>query len=43
MFQRMGCRADVKLDGIIAVAREVAEFFHRDMPGSVYKTGAITQ
>jgi hydroxymethylglutaryl-CoA lyase len=42
MFQRMGFRADVKLDGIIAVAREIAGFFHRDMPGSVYKTGAIT-
>ncbi len=41
MFQRMGHRPDLRLDDIIAVARQVAEHFHRDMPGSVYKTGAI--
>jgi hydroxymethylglutaryl-CoA lyase len=42
MFQRMGERTDLQLDGIIAVAREVAEYFHRDMPGMVYKTGPIS-
>ncbi len=41
MLQRMGLRPDLRLDDIIAVARQVAEHFHRDMPGSVYKTGAI--
>ncbi|MBK7259028.1 MAG: hydroxymethylglutaryl-CoA lyase [Ignavibacteriae bacterium] len=41
MFQRMGERTDIQLDGIIAVAREVAEYFHRDMPGMIYKTGPI--
>lgn len=41
LFQRMGARSDIQLDGIIAVAREVAEFFRRDMPGMVYKTGPI--
>jgi hydroxymethylglutaryl-CoA lyase len=42
MLQRMGRRTDVKLDGIIAVANEVAAFFGRAMPGMVHKTGAIS-
>ena len=41
MFQHMGVRTDIHLDGIVAVAREVAEYFHRDMPGMIYKTGPI--
>ncbi len=42
MFQRMGVRTDIQLDGIIAVARQVADHFHRDMPGMIYKTGPIS-
>ena len=41
MFQHMGVRTDIHLDGIVAVAREVAAYFHRDMPGMIYKTGPI--
>lgn len=41
MLQRMGRCTDVQLAGIIAVANEVASFFGREMPGMVYKTGAI--
>jgi hydroxymethylglutaryl-CoA lyase len=41
MLQRMGRRTDVQLDGLIAVANEVAGYFGRDMPGTVYRTGAI--
>jgi len=41
MLQRMNLRKDVDLDGLIAVAGEVAAFFDRDMPGMVYRTGPI--
>ncbi len=41
MVQRMGLRPDVRLDAVIGVANEVAAYFAREMPGSVYKTGAI--
>ena len=39
MLQRMGQRPDVKLDRLVAIAGEVAEFFGREMPGKVYRTG----
>jgi hydroxymethylglutaryl-CoA lyase len=41
MLQRMHLRSEVKLDRVLAVAREVAAFFNRDMSGVVYKTGPI--
>jgi hydroxymethylglutaryl-CoA lyase len=40
-WQRNGARTDVRLDTLLAVARSVAAFFDRDMPGSVYRSGAI--
>ncbi len=40
-FQRMGIRKDVKLETIIAVARDAAAFFNRDLPGTIMKTGSI--
>jgi hydroxymethylglutaryl-CoA lyase len=43
MLQRMGSRTDLRLDGIIAVAQEIAKYFHRDMSGMVYKTGSIAR
>jgi len=41
LLQRSGRRPDVRLDRLIAVAGEVAGFFGRDLPGSVYRTGTI--
>jgi hydroxymethylglutaryl-CoA lyase len=41
MLQRMGLRTDVKLDALIEVASDVARFFGREMPGTVYRTGTI--
>jgi len=41
MLQRMGMRPDVRLDLLLSVARDIAAFFHREMPGMVYKTGSI--
>jgi hydroxymethylglutaryl-CoA lyase len=40
-LQQNGVRTDVRLDKLIEVARDVASFFARDLPGSVYRTGPI--
>ncbi|MBM3908512.1 MAG: hydroxymethylglutaryl-CoA lyase [Gemmatimonadetes bacterium] len=40
-LQRNGHRPDIKLDALIGVARDVASFFVRDLPGCVYKIGPI--
>ena len=41
MLQRSGQRPDVRLDRLVALAGEVARFFGRDLPGSVYRAGTI--
>lgn len=40
-LQRAGLRPDIRLDGLIGVARDVATFFGRELPGCVYKTGSL--
>jgi hydroxymethylglutaryl-CoA lyase len=40
-LQRQGLRPDVSLDRLIAVARDVAAHFGRDMQGYVHRTGPI--
>jgi hydroxymethylglutaryl-CoA lyase len=40
-LQRQGLRADVSLDRLIVVAREVAAHLGRDMQGYVHRTGPI--
>jgi hydroxymethylglutaryl-CoA lyase len=40
-LQRAGQRTDINLDALLAVAHDVAAFFGRDLPGCVYKIGAI--
>lgn len=42
-WQRNGFRADVRLSTLVDVARDVARFFGRDLPGSVYRSGPITE
>jgi hydroxymethylglutaryl-CoA lyase len=42
MFRVMGIRPDVNLDTLIGVARDMAEYFGREMPGTVYRTGTLT-
>ena len=37
-LQRAGLRPDIRMDGLIGVARDVATFFGRELPGCVYKT-----
>jgi hydroxymethylglutaryl-CoA lyase len=40
-LQLQGLRQDVDLERLIGLARNVAEYFGREMPGCVYKTGSI--
>ena len=41
MLHRMGLRTECPLEPLIGVARRIAEFFAREMPGTVYRTGPI--
>ncbi|HAH31716.1 MAG TPA: hydroxymethylglutaryl-CoA lyase [Elusimicrobia bacterium] len=41
VLQREGLRTDMNLDRLIAVARDAALYFGREMQGFVYKTGPI--
>jgi len=40
-LQRMGLRKDIKLDRLLDVAKNVSNFFDRELPGSVLKSGSI--
>jgi hydroxymethylglutaryl-CoA lyase len=40
-LQRAGLRPDVDLAALVAVARDVAAFFGRPLPGHVQQTGPI--
>jgi hydroxymethylglutaryl-CoA lyase len=42
-LQRRGLRKDVRLDPLLTLARDVASWFGREMPGSVYKAGRIPE
>ncbi len=41
-LQRAGVREDINLQTLIEVARDVAGYFGRDLPGCVYKIGPIS-
>lgn len=40
-FQRMGLRKDINLTQLLAVARDVAAHFNRELPGFILKSGSI--
>lgn len=41
-WQRTGLRPDLKLNELITAARDMAQFFDRDLPGMVYKSGPVS-
>lgn len=43
LLHRIGKRQDINLEKLIMLARDVALFFNREMPGLVYKTGPLPQ
>ena len=40
-WQRSGLRPEVDLAALVTVARSVAAFFGREMPGRVHRTGPV--
>ncbi len=42
-LQRAGRRKDIRLETLIEVARDVARYFGREMPGAVYRTGPVPE
>ena len=42
MFNRMGIRNDIALNGIIDVAKEAETFFNRELPGKLLKVGVLS-
>lgn len=42
-LQRCGRRTDIDLEALVTVARDVATFLGRDLPGSVYKVGPVAR
>jgi hydroxymethylglutaryl-CoA lyase len=40
-LQRMGLRKDIRLDVLLVVARQVAKYFDRELPGFILKSGSI--
>lgn len=42
-LQRMGYRQDIQLEDLLAVARQVAAYFNRDLPGFILKSGPIVE
>lgn len=43
MFNRMGLRNDMNLDGIIEVTKEASDYFNRQLPGLIHRTGKIPE
>ena len=41
MFQRMGMRTEIVLSRLVETAADASRFFDRDLPGYVYRTGAL--
>ncbi|RPI05887.1 MAG: hydroxymethylglutaryl-CoA lyase [Ignavibacteriae bacterium] len=42
-LQRSGSRTDIHVDALIVLAKELAAFFNREMPGLVYKSGLLSE
>ncbi len=43
MFQKMNLRKDIQLEKLISISKEAAEYFKRELPAVIYKTGAIPE
>jgi hydroxymethylglutaryl-CoA lyase len=41
MLHRMNLRRDVTLEPLVELSRDAATFFERELPGTIYRTGAI--
>jgi hydroxymethylglutaryl-CoA lyase len=41
MLHRMGLRRDIRLEALMELAADISRYFAREMPGTIYKIGAI--
>jgi len=41
LFKRIGLREDIDLDGILEVTKQASDFFKRELPGIIHKTGKL--
>ncbi len=41
MLQRAGQREDIAIDRIVGVAKDAEEFFRRELPGVIHRTGVV--
>jgi len=41
MLQRMNMRKDINIEKLIEITKDSAQFFERELPGMIYKTGTI--
>jgi hydroxymethylglutaryl-CoA lyase len=41
LLQRMGLRADIRLDRLVALAKDTDRFFERTLPGTIHRTGPV--
>ncbi len=41
LLQRMGLRTDIRLDRLVALAKDTDRFFERTLPGTIHRTGPV--
>ena len=41
MFQRMGLAAGIDLETLVGLAKDAQQFFEKELPGSIYKSGSL--
>jgi len=41
LFQKMNLRDDIRLENLITISKEAEEYFKRELPGTIYRTGKI--
>lgn len=43
LLQKMNLRTDISIDKLISISKEAAQYFKRELPGVIYKTGSIPE
>jgi hydroxymethylglutaryl-CoA lyase len=43
MLMKMNLRNDINIEKLIAISTEASEYFKRELPGVIYKTGLIPE
>ncbi len=43
MLQHAGLREDIRIDELIALAKDAEAFFERELPGVIHRTGPVPE